>query len=134
MSYCQKSEQSSGAFFGRVAAEWVDHRMMVLIESFIYRDSTGAFWHVPENAEIDGASIPRALWWLIGSPYVGCYRQASVVHDHYCRLQARPSADVHRMFHDACLTAGVHPLKAWLMYQAVAWFGPRWRQPGAARR
>ncbi len=58
MSHYQTVHRDPPAFFGRVTTEWVDHRNMVLIESFIYRDSEGEVWHVPARAEIDGASIP----------------------------------------------------------------------------
>lgn len=133
MSNSQEVDRDSAAFFGRVAAEWVDDRQMVLMESFFYRDSGGEVWHVPENAEVDGASIPRALWSLVGSPFVGRYRQASVVHDYHCRQKAKPAADVHRMFYEACLTAGVHPIKARLMHKAVSWFGPCWKEPASRK-
>lgn len=33
------------------------------------------------------------------------------------------------MFYDACITEGVHPMKARLMHKAVTWFGPHWKEP-----
>lgn len=124
MSDLERVDQKKAAFFGRVAAEWIDDRRdMVLIEPFVYRDSKGEVWQVPEGTIIDGASIPRFLWPFIGSPYVGHYRNASVVHDYYCEYRTRPSADVHWMFYDACLTSGVSQFKAYPMYIAVIVYG-----------
>jgi hypothetical protein len=80
---------------------------------------------------VDGASIPRRLWALIGGPFEGRYRKASVVHDVECQTKANRWRDVHLMFHSAMLCDGVHPLKAKIMYGAVYHFGPRW--PSATR-
>jgi hypothetical protein len=88
-------------------------------------------WPVPPGTEVDGASIPRPFWTLIGGPFEGRYRNASIVHDHYCDSKARPWRDVHRMFHEAMLAGGVSNAKAKIMYYAVYRFGPRWTLPGA---
>ena len=58
---------------------------------------------------MDGASIPRALWTLVGSPYRGDYRRASIVHDQACDdahgdKDKRRAAD--RMFYHACREGG----------------------------
>jgi hypothetical protein len=54
------------------------------------------------------------------------YRNASIVHDHFCDIRTQPWPDVHRMFHDAMLCSGVPYLKARIMFYAVYRFGPRW--------
>ena len=36
---------------------------------------------VPKDFVCDGASIPRALWWLCGAPLTGKYRDAAILHD-----------------------------------------------------
>ncbi len=126
MTYFQDVSSKKPAFFGRVVAEWLNDREMVLTEPFVYRDSNGDVWQVPESARINGASIPRYLWSLVGSPYVGPYRKPSVVHDYYCQSRCKPAADVHWMFYDACLTAGVPRIQASLMYLAISARGPLW--------
>jgi hypothetical protein len=83
-------------------------------------------WPVPAEIEVDGASIPRPFWTLIGGPFEGRYRDASIVHDHYCVTKERAWHDVHRMFYEAMLTSGVGKAKAKVMYYAVYRFGPRW--------
>jgi hypothetical protein len=81
---------------------------------------------VPAGAEIDGASIPKVFWSIVGGPYTGLYRNASVIHDYYCDVRTRPWKEVHRMFYDAMLASGVDKMKAKLMYLAVRFGGPRW--------
>ena len=86
-------------------------------------------WPVPPGTVVDGASIPDIFWSVIGGPFEGVYRGPSVVHDFYCGSRIRPCPDVHRVFYDAMLTAGVSKKRAWLMYQAVFRFGPQWKDP-----
>jgi hypothetical protein len=59
-------------------------RRMILEAAFRYKDPKGKTWDAPAKWSIDGASIPRALWTLVGSPYTGNYRLASIVHDVAC--------------------------------------------------
>ena len=75
-------------------------------------------WHVPVGAWLDGASIPRPFWSIIGGPYTGKYFPASVVHDHYCIIKTRSWQNTHRMFHTAMRTSGVGKLKAKVMFYA----------------
>lgn len=120
--------QSNGQFRGRVLTEWLDDaRRMRLVEPFEYIDPSNVRWPVPRGTVVDGASIPQIFWSLIGSPFEGYYRNASVVHDFYCSTRIRPHVRVHRMFYDAMIASGVSTARAWLMYQAVDGFGPRWR-------
>jgi len=59
-------------------------RDMQVLKDFWFRDPAGATWTTPANWIIDGATIPQALWTLVGSPYTGDYRRASIVHDKAC--------------------------------------------------
>jgi hypothetical protein len=78
------------------------------------------------GTRVDGASIPRPLWSIIGAPFTGRYVEASVIHDHYCDTQARHWKAVHKVFLEGMLARGVDKLQAQLMYLAVYRFGPRW--------
>lgn len=125
------SDAKFGKFNGRVLAVWLrneksDHREMQLAEEFEYIDPSGNSWKVPKDAIIDGASIPKLFWQIIGPPFVGSYREASVVHDYYCKKKNKPWKEVHRMFYYASLANGVPKAKANLMYAAVYSGGPRW--------
>ncbi len=120
----------AGEFKGRVVAEWLpDGRSMKLLEPFAYIDPAGKSWPVPANTIVDGASIPSIFWSIIGGPFEGLYRGPSVVHDFYCQMRTRKYPEVHQTFHNAMLTAGVSTKKAWIMYKAVAQFGPQWPDP-----
>jgi hypothetical protein len=121
------ASSSWGQFVGDVVAKWeADGRDMTLVEPFAYVDPRDARWDAPAGAVVNGASIPRAFWSLIGGPFEGRFRNASVVHDVACVNRDRPWQEVHRMFHDACRCGGVGAAKAATMYYAVYQFGPRW--------
>jgi hypothetical protein len=116
-----------GRFSGNPKTEWIVHeREMQLLEDFAYIDAADRAWVAPKGSIIDGASIPRALWTVVGSPYVGDYRNASIVHDVECRRRTIASDDVHRMFYEACRCGGIKERRAKTLYAAVYLFGPRW--------
>lgn len=119
-----------GNFTGRIVTSWnKDGRTMTVEQGFEYIDSDRRRWPVPAGATVDGASIPQAFWSFIGGPFDGRYRDASVVHDHYCQTRTRRDQHVHKVFHEAMLTSGVSEQKAWFMWKAVDRFGPRWADP-----
>lgn len=121
------SHSDWGRFEGQVVASWdADGRLMTLREDFAYVDPTGKRWLAPAGTVVDGASIPRLFWTVIGSPFSGRYRNASVVHDIECDEMREPWQDVHRMFYEACRAGGVEEAQAKVMYYAVYHFGPRW--------
>src|SRR3569832_354694 len=118
---------SFGRFFGSVFVVWFEpDRNMKLLEDFSYIDFLEHLWLAPQGSLIDGASIPRILWSLVGSPFTGEYRNASVVHDIACVVRDRPWKEVHRMFYNACRCGGVSEMTAKIMFAAVFHFGPRW--------
>lgn len=117
----------SGRYEGRCALTFLeDGRRVRLLEPFAYIDPSSTRWSVPIDAIVDGASIPRALWTLVGGPFEGLYRDASVIHDWYCDRRNRPWRQVHRVFFDAMCTSGVAEVRAKVMYAAVFAGGPRW--------
>ena len=120
-----------GQFEGEVKTEWLRHagadRTMRLLEEFAFVDDREVRWVAPASSIIDGASIPEMLWSSMhGTPFVGDYRRATVLHDVACQERTRPSADVHRMFYDAMIADGVSRGRALKMYTAVRLFGPHW--------
>jgi hypothetical protein len=128
---CRPPETPDSADFGRfdgeVVASWDDDgRNMTLREDFAYIDSQARRWVAPSGSVVNGASIPAAFWTLIGGPFEGKYRNASVVHDVGCVEMTATWEDVHRMFYEACRCGGVDESKAKTLYYAVYHFGPRW--------
>lgn len=134
------SASGHGSFSGEPEAVWltengiVDRKMRAL-KDFSFKDPDGKTWLTPARYVVDGASIPRALWSLVGSPYTGDYRRASVVHDKACddaggNSAARRAAD--RMFYHACRAGGCSVFEATVLYIGVrigAWAHavPAWR-------
>lgn len=103
-----------------------DGRTVTLKEPYAFVDSNCKRWAVPAGATVDGASIPQVFWTVIGGPFEGKYRAASVIHDWYCDRRSEPWQSVDLMFYEAMLASGVSPLKAQIMYAAVYAGGPRW--------
>jgi hypothetical protein len=120
-----------GEFIGNVTADWLDDgRKMKLTQEFSYIDPVKKIWVSPKDSVVDGASIPQAFWSVIGGPFSGKYRRASVVHDTECDRNKLVGEEtwqaVHKMFYQACRCGGVSKTKAKVMYWAVYHFGPRW--------
>lgn len=116
--------QAFAQFSGTFEFRWLSdptnrHRQMQLLSAVSFRDKAGRVWNVPQGTKVDGASIPSALWTFAGSPFVGNYRRASVIHDHYCDLRSERAEDVHRMFRDAMEADGVTNPERYSKYLAV---------------
>lgn len=125
--------QTHGNFQGKFVVEWLeDGRNMRLLNDVSYTDPRGRTWIAPKGTVTDGATIPESLWTIIGSPFGGKYRNAAVIHDHYCVSQDRAWRDTHKAFYEASLAAGVEETTADIMYFAVYRFGPRWGKSRAA--
>jgi hypothetical protein len=107
-------------FIGNVSVTWLTQaggdRDMKLNQDFGFEDSGGLVWTAKKNV----------FWSSFGSPFIGDYRRASVLHDYYCDVKTRPSAATHLMFYEACLAGGVGMLKAKTMYTMVKIFGKNW--------
>lgn len=117
-----------GYFPDRPQLEWLDDgREMSLLRKFVYIDQAQMEWTSPKDSVVDGASIPRILWSMVGGPYEGQYRNASIVHDTECDAKTHEWRAVHRMFYNASRAGGVGWIKANLMYAGVYYFGPRWK-------
>jgi len=46
-------------------------RSMTVKAPYEYDDAACTAWRVPANAAVDGASIPRGLWTIVGGPWEG---------------------------------------------------------------
>lgn len=103
-----------------------DGRSALLLSSFEFIDKQGKKWVAPKGVTVNGASIPHVFWSIVGSPWTGRYREASVVHDYFCVTRTETWQTVHRLFYEAMLANGVNEIQAKIMYAAVFRFGPRW--------
>jgi hypothetical protein len=114
------------SFSGDPVTQWLSEagpdRRMKILEEFWFEDKAGKRWVAPKGSIVNGASIPEALWSLVGSPYTGDYRRASIVHDVACddpqiSREAREVAD--DMFYEACLAGGCSSFQAKLLRAGV---------------
>ena len=116
--------------------QWLDDgRRMVLLRDFTFVEPDGKRWsasaaHVPirdDDLTIDGATIPPVFWSVVGGPYEGLYRNASIVHDAECTPPFKHRwQDVHRMFYRASRAGGTSEQVAKQLFAAVWHFGRRW--------
>lgn len=125
--YRSRSEDRSwGLYSGSPAVQLSeDGSSIILLEDFWY-EFGGRRWVATAGSRIDGASIPRAFWSLVGGPLNGLYRNASILHDVYCVNRLVDWKSVHRMFYNAMRCSGVDERLAKVMFAAVYLFGPRW--------
>ena len=124
----QAGASNWGHYSGPIETRWEDDGLtMVLLNELRYTDPYGAVWIAPAGARVDGASIPRAFWGVIGGPFEGKYRNASVLHDVAYTEQARPWEDADRMFYNAMRCSGVGVGTAKTMYYALRRHGRHWK-------
>lgn len=116
--------ENYGKFSGNPKTEWLTHptnpdRDMKLLEDFWYIDPDGKKWLAPAGSIINGASIPRPLWSIVGSPYTDDYRNASVVHDVAYDDESIEHKEADKMFYYACLAGGCSEDQAEQLYLGV---------------
>jgi hypothetical protein len=121
-------ENKWGYFSGPIDVRWeADGRTMTLLNELRYTDPKGVVWVAPAGSNVDGASIPRALWSIFGGPFEGKYRNASVLHDVAYDQKNRPWQQVDRMFYDAMRCSGVGIVEAKTFYFALYRHGRHWK-------
>jgi uncharacterized protein DUF1353 len=125
-----RRSESWGHFSGPVDTRWDNDGLdMTLLTEVRYTDPDGVVWVAPVGSKINGASIPRAFWSLVGGPFDGKYRAASVLHDVAYEQQTRPWQQVDRMFYNALRCSGVGVIEAKTMYYALYRHGHHWKHP-----
>lgn len=137
-----KGDASYAVFSGDPQAIWLTEpqadRRMELLEALTFTDAAGRVWDAPKGHRVDGASIPRALWTTVGSPYTGDYRRASILHDVNCDRHPHEGPDRKagdEMFYAACRAGGCGRLEAKLLFLGVrlgsSWAGRGLRAAGS---
>lgn len=71
--------------------------------------------------ETDGASIPRALWSIVGSPWSGDWDKAAVLHDFLYRhpLPGMTRSDADSAFLAGLIELGIPSSTRWAMHKGV---------------
>jgi len=119
-----------GYYTGNPVTRWnPDGLTMTLLSELRYTDPHGIVWVAPAGSTVNGASIPRSLWSLMGGPFEGKYRDASVLHDVAYEQHKRPWQDCDRMFYNAMRCSGVSAVEAKTMFYALYRFGHHWKFP-----
>lgn len=116
----------AGRFLSDATLTQLDNELWAVKGDFVYVDPDGKPWLAPDGSKVNGASIPAALWQVVGPPLRGAYVKASIVHDVACEEQRETSEAVHRMFYYACLAGGLPETQARMMFWGVQTFGPTW--------
>ena len=123
-----KEPTTWGYFSGPIETRWEsDGRTMTLLNELRYTDPKGVVWIAPAGSKVDGASLPRVFWSLVGGPFEGKYRNASVLHDVAYDEKSRPWQEVDRMFYHAMRCSGVGSVQAKTRYYALYRHGRHWK-------
>src|SRR5258705_12318901 len=113
-----------GHYNGEPVTKWnPDGRTMTLLTELRYTDPHGEVWVAPIGSVVDGASLPRDLWSIMGGPFEGKYRNASVLDDVAYGDHNRPWQDCDRMFYYAMRCSGVSAMEAKTKFYALYRFG-----------
>ena len=102
--------------------EKIDDQKFILLEKET-AFSLGYRITINKGFDFDGASIPKPLWSIIGSPFTGNYVRAALFHDGLyacCTLDRKLSDEI---FLDLMKEDGVGYFKRYSMYLAVRLFG-----------
>lgn len=97
-------DPTAGEFSATPKIEFIDapgtpNRDVRVLDDFSFTEAdTGRVWVAPSGSIVNGASIPRVLWSLVGSPFTGDYVYASTVHDVACEVRTQPWRDTHYCF------------------------------------
>ena len=97
----------------------IDGRSVKLLTAFSYVRPNGKTITAPREFVADGAPIPRIFWRIIGSPFVGLYRDASIIHDYLYRVQTCSRAEADLIFLEGMKTSGVNIFKRHAMHRAL---------------
>ena len=128
----ERTPSKWGYYSGAPVTRWEpDGRTMTVLSELRYTDPQGVVWIAPTGSQVDGASIPRSLWSIMGGPFEGKYRNASVLHDVAYEQHNRPWQDCDRMFYNAMRCSGVSAVEAKTMYYSLYKFGRHWKAPRA---
>ena len=106
----------------------VDDNVFILFED-VAVESLGYSITVKKGFDFDGASIPKWLWSIYGSPLNGNYVVASLIHDGLYASQKVSKRISDKIFLDVMKQSNVGYIKRTSMYLAVAMFGGKdWKE------
>ena len=96
----------------------IGHQFYEVTEPLVY-DNGLLIIQVNPKFDFDGASIPRGLWSIVGSPMTGGYQRAGCLHDALYAGQIFDRGLCDNLFLEAMESDGVGYFKRYAMYWAV---------------
>ena len=128
LAYIRKHEVIlSGYFISNKGTDFCLTEPVLFWSSKYYNPITESYlWAALEKRVIDGASIPKLGWTLMGSPFSGRYKRSAAVHDVECKDKDTDYQTVHALFAEMIEVEGVDGWKLTAMAKSVQWRGPRW--------
>ena len=106
----------------------VDENVFILFED-VAVESLGYSIIIKKGFDFDGASIPKWLWSIYGSPLNGNYVVASLIHDGLYASQKVSKRISDKIFLDIMKQSNVGYVKRTSMYLAVTLFGSKdWKE------
>ena len=106
----------------------IKNDVFILLEDVVV-ESLGYKITVKKGFDFDGASIPKWLWSIYGSPLNGNYVVASLIHDGLYASQKVSKSVSDKIFLDVMKQSKVGYIKRTSMYLAVKMFGGKdWKE------
>ena len=106
----------------------IKNDVFILLEDVVV-ESLGYSVTVKKEFDFDGASIPKWLWSIYGSPLNGNYVVASLIHDGLYASQKVSKSVSDKIFLDVMKQSKVGYIKRTSMYLAVKMFGGKdWKE------
>jgi hypothetical protein len=82
----------------------------------------------------DGASIPRAFWSVVGSPFEGAYVKPSIIHDGLYTIMQLPRKECDKLLKEMMVFNGVSKIEAEEIYLGVRGFGGmHWKKDNSSK-
>ena len=104
-----------------------DQRFILLDKETAF--SLGYSITINKGFDFDGASIPKWLWSIYGSPFTGKYVKAALIHDGLYASQKVSKRISDKIFLDIMKQSKVGYVKRTSMYLAVTLFGGKdWKE------
>jgi len=100
----------------------------VILEDYTYENDKYIIT-VKAGFNTDGASIPKAFWSILSSPFDGAVTYGAVIHDGLYTKMQLPRKECDNLLREMALEKGYNKIKAFLVYYAVRLFGgSHWKQ------
>ena len=116
-------------FNHRAILKKIDATRYQIVSNLAYENDTLSVI-VKDGFYTDGASIPKALWNIVGSPFEGNYTEPAIIHDGLYGSHWLTKEESDKLFLEMMKVNGVSWLKRYTMYYAVKWFGNgAWNKP-----